>query len=136
MHVQQMIGSHPAVQGNVNPALIKCIEECLECAQACVVCADACLGEEMVLQLRQCIRLNNDCADICEATARVGSRRTGSNEEVIATLLQACQAACAVCAEECEMHAKDHAHCKICAQSCRRCEAACAEASNSLRARH
>ena len=30
---------------------------------------DACLSEDMVDQLRKCIRTNLDCADICDTTA-------------------------------------------------------------------
>jgi hypothetical protein len=136
MHVQEMLGSHPAVQGNTNPDLVKCIEECVDCAQACTVCADACLGEDMVLQLRQCIRLNLDCGDICEATARIASRRTGSNERIIVAVLRACEEACALCGEECERHAGNHEHCRICAESCRRCQEACNNAAASIGARN
>ena len=45
MHVREMIGTHPAAQGQVNDALIRCIEECYSCAQICTSCADACLSE-------------------------------------------------------------------------------------------
>lgn len=136
MHVQQMLSSHPDVQGNTNPDLIRCIEECLDCAQSCTVCADACLGEGMVLQLRQCIRFNLDCADLCDASARIASRRTGANESVIVATLRACEEACALCAEECERHAHHHEHCRICAESCRRCQEACNSAAASIGARH
>jgi hypothetical protein len=79
----------------------------------------------MVEELRQCIRLNLDCADVCLATATVASRRTGSNEEVIRKMLEACAAACRLCGEECGRHASKHEHCRICADACRRCEKAC-----------
>ena len=90
MHAHEMISTHPHVKGNTNDALIRCIEECLDCAQVCTSCADACLGENMVAQLTQCIRLNMDCADICMATGSVARRRTGSNEDVIRHMLNAC----------------------------------------------
>ena len=35
MHAREMIGTHPAVQGQINDALIRCIEECYSCAQTC-----------------------------------------------------------------------------------------------------
>lgn len=132
MHVQQMVSTHPHVQGNTNDALIRCIEECYDCAQACTSCADACLGEEMVQSLAQCIRLNMDCADVCVAAGSVATRRTGSNVEVIRLMLQACASACRLCGEECERHAKEHDHCRICAEACRRCEKSCQEAVRSL----
>ena len=132
MHAHRMISSHPDVRGNTNDSLIRCIEECYDCAQTCTVCADACLGEEMVQHLKQCIRLNLDCADVCAATGSIASRRTGSNEELIRRMLEACGQACAACAVECERHAEMHEHCRICAEACRRCEQACREAFTSI----
>lgn len=132
MHARRAVGAHPHVRGNINNALIRCIEECYSCAQACTSCADACLGEPMVDQLTQCIRLNLDCADVCSATGSVATRRTGSNEEVIRRMLAACANACRLCAQECERHAAMHEHCSICAQACRSCEQACQEALRSM----
>ena len=132
MHAQEMIRTHPDVRGNTNDVLIRCIEECYDCAQTCTSCADACLGEDMVKDLRQCIRLDLDCADICAVTGAIATRRTGSNEDVIRHMLQACETACRLCAEECERHASHHEHCRVCAEACRRCERACREASQSM----
>ncbi|MGE5545950.1 MAG: four-helix bundle copper-binding protein [Solirubrobacterales bacterium] len=132
MHARQMIGSHPHVRGNVNDALIHCIEECYDCAQACTTCADACLGEDDVAELVQCIRLNMDCADVCAATGAVATRRSGSNESVIRAMLQACEMSCRLCAEECERHAQSHEHCRICAEACRNCEDTCRQAIQSM----
>ena len=132
MSVQSMIASHPHVRGNTNDALILAVEECISCAEICVVCADACLGEAMVAELTQCIRLDLDCADACAATARIGARRTGSNEAVIKLMLQACAEACRICGDECARHAGRHAHCATCAEACRRCEAACTAAAGTI----
>lgn len=125
MHAEQMISTHPDVKGQTNDALIRSIEECYDCAQACISCADACVVEDSVVHLRQCIRLNLDCADICLATASIGTRRTGSNEELLRSTLETCALACRQCADECERHADKHGHCRICAEVCRRCEEAC-----------
>lgn len=132
MSVQEMIRTHPQVRGDVNAALVRCIEECFACAAACTACADACLGEEKVQPLTQCIRLNLDCADVCNAAGAVATRRTGGNVSVIRMSLQACAEACRKCAQECESHAGHHEHCRICADACRRCEEACDEALASL----
>jgi hypothetical protein len=126
-----MISTHPQVKGSTNDALIRCIEECYSCAQTCVSCADACLAEDMVKDLRQCIRLNLDCADLCAATGSIASRRTGSNERIIVQMLDACAAACSVCAGECERH-REMEHCRICAEACRTCERACQDARRSI----
>ena len=73
MHVQQMISTHPHVHDDLNRALLACIEHCFDCAQTCITCADACLAEEEGADLRQCIRLNLDCADICGAVGAMAS---------------------------------------------------------------
>src|SRR5690606_34235070 len=90
MHAHETIKSHPHVSGNMNDQLVKCIEECYDCAQTCVSCADACLGESGVESLVQCIRLDLDCADMCQAMGTVASRRTGANETLIMSMLEAC----------------------------------------------
>src|SRR3982751_2009540 len=128
MQAGRMIATHPDVHGSTNEALLRCIERCYACAQTCTSCADACLAEEMVVELRQCIRLNLDCADICLASGAIATRRTGSNESVVLEVLSACATACRLCGEECARHAEKHEHCRICAEACRECEDACNEA--------
>ena len=87
--------------------------------------ADACLAEDMVAELRGCIRTDLDCADICEATGRVVSRQTEPDMGLLRAQLQACVAACRACGDACEQHAGMHEHCRVCAASCRRCEESC-----------
>src|SRR5436305_6464999 len=108
MHAREMIRTHPAARGRSNDALIRCIGECYSCAQTCTSCADACLSEGMVHEQTQCIRLNLDCADICNITGRIMTRRTGSDDEVMRRMLSVCGAACRLCAEECQRHAAMH----------------------------
>ena len=123
--IQKMLDAHPW-PGNVErEVLARCIEECFACALACTSCADACLSEkDAVAELRKCIRLNLDCADICEATGRVLTRQTEYDAPLTRAQLEACREACATCAEECERH-PNMEHCTICAQACRRCHEAC-----------
>jgi hypothetical protein len=132
MRTEQMIATHPDVRGKVNDALINAIDEMYACAQTCTSCADACLAEQMVAELRKCIRLNLDCADVCSAAAMLSSRRTGSNEEVIRKMLDACLTACRLCGEECRRHASRHEHCRVCAESCESCAAACQSALRAM----
>lgn len=132
MHAVQVISTHPDVKGNVNESLTRCLEECYNCAQHCTACADACIGEETDGALKQCIRLNMDCADICLTTATLANRRSGSNEAILKEMLKLCESACRLCAEECEKHADHHQHCLICSQCCRTCEEACREAAASI----
>ena len=123
-----MISAHPDVKGSISEPLITCIEVCFACAQTGTSCADASVAEDEVTGLRQCIRLNLDCADVCSATGALASRRAGSNQEVLRTMIGSCALTCRICAEECEKHARDHQHCKVCAAECRNCEEACTAA--------
>jgi hypothetical protein len=132
MHAQEMLSTHPQARGRTDDALIHCIEQCYTCAQTCTSCADACLAEDEVKSLSQCIRLNLDCADICNITGRIATRRTGSDDEMIGRMLDACAAACRLCAEECGRHAAMHEHCRICADACRDCMDACERAGQAM----
>jgi hypothetical protein len=125
MHVHELIRAHPNVGCDFSGPLARCIEDCYACSQTCVACADACLAEQAVAELRQCVRLNLDCADVCIAMGNLASRCTGANERLLLQMLDSCACACQICAEECERHASHHEHCRICAEECRRCEEAC-----------
>jgi hypothetical protein len=105
MHAQQMAATHPGARGRANDALTRCIESCFGCAQACTSRADACLGERSVAELRQCIRLDLDCADVCIATGAVATRRTANQDALLVQMLETCAGFCRLCAEECEKHA-------------------------------
>lgn len=133
-HAQQMLQTHPGTVDKSNLDLLaQCIEACFDCAQTCTACADACLGEEMVAELRHCIRLNLDCADNCLATGRMLSRQTRPNWDLLRGQLQVCASACQICGGECESHAGMHEHCRVCAEACRHCEATCDKLLQALR---
>jgi hypothetical protein len=85
--------------------------------------------------LRRCIRLNLDCADLCEVTARIVGRQLEPDRALIAKQLELMTAICRACAEECTKHAGMHEHCRICAEACRRCERSC-EALRAAMQRH
>jgi Domain of Unknown Function (DUF326) len=129
-HVTAMLETHP--HATPNDALARCIQECFACALACTSCADACLAEEQVQELIRCIRLNLDCADVCDATGRVLTRQTSTEQRLAQSVLDACVQACRACAEECERHAPHHEHCRVCAEACRRCEQACEDLRSSI----
>jgi hypothetical protein len=82
------------------------------------------------MDMRQCVRMCLDCADICEAACRIALRRTGENVQVIREMLELCARVCDLCAAECEKH--DHEHCKLCAQMCRECAEDCRKADLSI----
>ena len=126
MHsIERMIETHPAARQADQAGLAECIAACYECAQACTACADACLSEPNVAELLRCIRLNQDCFDVCVATGNILSRLSSHDAELNRAQLEACIAACRACGQECERHAGHMEHCRVCADSCHRCEEAC-----------
>ena len=134
-HAQTMLETHPSSGGTMHiDTLAEVLHHLEECAQTCSLCADACLAEEMVAELRRCIRLNLDCADLCRTTAAVLGRQVEPDSATMRALLEACRTACAACGKECGSHADMHAHCRVCAEACQRCEQACAQALQQLSA--
>jgi len=125
MSIREIFDTHPQPVGGDRDALVRCIDECVACAATCTSCADACLAEPDVQDMTRCIRLDLDCADLCEATRSIVTRQTARDDIVLRALVEACLAACRACAEECERHAEHHEHCRISARACRSCEQAC-----------
>ncbi|HWE08360.1 MAG TPA: four-helix bundle copper-binding protein [Solirubrobacteraceae bacterium] len=135
---KDMIGTGPGGVPLGTEAVAAAIDACLRCVQSCTSCAAADLVEDDVAEMRACIARCLNCADICNAVARLLSRPTASEPAVIHPLLQACVRACASSAEECARHAQHHVHCALCEQACRACVEACtallgAEAFAALR---
>ena len=126
LSIQQMLQTHPRpIPSESQAQVTSCIEACFECVATCTACANACLFEPHVNELLTCIRLNNDCADVCSATGRIIARQAGYDADLVKSQLQACITACTVCARECGQHAAMHDHCRVCADACRQCAAAC-----------
>ena len=96
------------------------LEALNNCAAECNHCATACLGETDVKMLARCIRLDIDCAEICQLTAAYVARDSGH----VNHLLKECADICEACAEECEKHSHME-HCRQCAAVCRQCAEAC-----------
>lgn len=51
-----LVKAYPAEINLDRELLARCVDACSACAQACTACADACLSEEMIDELRKCIR--------------------------------------------------------------------------------
>ena len=126
-YAKAMLDTYPRDFNVDAVVLARCIDACHDCALACTACADDCLSEESVAELVKCIRLNEDCADICMATGRVANRQTEYDANVTRAVLEACATVCRACGDECERHAEMHEHCGICAEACRACQQACRE---------
>ncbi|HLP41717.1 MAG TPA: four-helix bundle copper-binding protein, partial [Fibrobacteria bacterium] len=78
-------------QESLESTMNSTIQAAIACAQACRVCASACLNEKEIDMLRECIRLNLDCAEICDLSAAYMTR-----ESIFHARL------CELCAEVCE----------------------------------
>lgn len=130
MSIQTMIAEHPrgALETHNAAALGRAVRSTMLCSAICTSCADACLTEPM--DMSQCIRVNLDCADLCQATSRIASRRTGHDRQLVRAVLRACIEACQRCAVECGRHANPH--CQHCAQMCQDCAEDCVYALGSL----
>lgn len=115
--------NHPEIQ----EAVSACMDAASKCAQMCTSCADACLAKEEVAELRRCIRLDMDCADVCETTVRVLARQTETDWQLLRSQVLVCKDFCAVCSNECARHAHDHEHCRVCGSACEDCVEACSD---------
>lgn len=132
MTVREIIERHPRPADLDRELLLRCIDECFDCSATCTACADACLGEPDVAEMVRCVRLNLDCADVCDSTGRVLTRQTELDLAVARAALEACLVACRDCAVECHRHAPHHDHCRVCEEVCRNCEQACGDLLASI----
>lgn len=98
----------------------KLLDALAKCAAECSHCATACLREQDSMMLERCIKLDLDCAEVCEATTGFVAR----SSEFAEAVLRLCADICNACAEECEKH-NHMEHCKHCAEACRACAEAC-----------
>lgn len=113
-------------------ALVECIEMCQRCVASCTACADECLGQADIAQFRRCIRLNLDCAEVCNTVARLVSRRGQPELSSLRALLEAATTICAATASEAQKHAETHEHCKLNAEICLACARGCDAALTML----
>jgi hypothetical protein len=95
------------------------IEELYACSAECITCYNACQQEENKEEMERCMKLDQECADICELSASLLERNSPNGNKFI--LL--CSEICDLCAEECEQHKMDH--CRRCAEKCRKCAKLC-----------
>jgi hypothetical protein len=113
-------------------SLTRCIEMCLQCAASCTACADECLDEPDIAELRHCIRLNLDCADVCALLARLLSRRGDPELSTLRACLEAATGICSAAALESAKHGEELEHCKLNADICLACSRECDAALSML----
>jgi hypothetical protein len=130
--VRRMFQTHPAPASDAGNEAFALVRAAAECTYVCTTCADACLEESNATELRKCIRLNLDCAEICSVTAKLIARPGPQDQSLLQAQLEACAAACRACAQECEHHADAMEHCRVCAEACRECAEACERMASAL----
>jgi len=109
-----------------------CIASCSICAQACRAFADLTPAPPNSVELSRCLRLAEDCADMCSTTWRVVSRQRDHDPEVVRSMLEACAAVVRACGSECERHAAALPQCAATAAACWVCEEACDDLARTL----
>jgi len=104
------------------PLFLTCAKASDDCARMCDICSAHCV--KMVADGKKehltTMRLCQDCATICMATARV----VGKDGPMSDLMYTACADACKRCGDACEKNAGDPMM-KQCALECRRCEKVC-----------
>ncbi|MCE9565278.1 MAG: four-helix bundle copper-binding protein [Planctomycetes bacterium] len=107
------------------PMFLTCAKACDDCGRMCDLCSAQCgkmLADgkkEHLATMRMC----QDCAAICMATARVA----GKDGPMADLMYTACVEACKRCGDACDK--VPDAMMKQCAAECRRCEKVCREMS-------
>ncbi|MCD7901773.1 MAG: four-helix bundle copper-binding protein [Bacteroides sp.] len=89
-----------------------------ECVIYCNHCFSSCLEEEDVKMMKKCIRLDKDCAEVCQFTLGMLHR-----SPFVDGYLEMCIKVCEACAEECSKHQNEH--CQECAKMCKECAEVC-----------
>jgi hypothetical protein len=120
-----MLNAHPITPEVPREEIAACIDTLIACSQNCSACADACLAQPDVAAFISCIRSNQDCADVCDVTARYLTRQTAIDWQLGVSLLDTCLYALDLSIEACEPHADTHEHCRICIQACEAASEAC-----------
>lgn len=97
-----------------------CIEACDRCAQQCERGVNECLKDQNVKMLSDCIRQQQDCAEICRTTSSFLSRGSQSSHDICRVAAEICDTCCT------ELEKQSQRDC--CRQSlnaCRRCADEC-----------
>jgi len=104
----------------------ECIEACIECMNACNYSYVSSLKEYDLELLRDVIRMDRECADICGFAVQAMTRQS----PFVAEICRLCAEICEKCAEVCSSNL--HSHCQNCIETCRKCAEACRQISNAV----
>jgi hypothetical protein len=111
---------HTIRDGAVDPAMQKCIDECVRCHNICTTTATYCLQRGGQHAEAEHIVTLLDCAEICRTSADFMLRGSHLHTSSCAVCAEVCRA----CADTCEKMGDD-AVMQRCADECRRCAESC-----------
>lgn len=106
-----------------------CITNCLDCHSVCLATSMHCLEKGGAHAALEHIRLLQDCAQICIASADFMLRGSPMHPMTCGI----CADICIACADNCSRLADDETM-VLCAETCRRCAQSCAEMAASRKA--
>ena len=117
----QTNSSSQSILKDISPALQICIQNCLDCYQICTRTIDQCLTKGGQHSEAKHIKLLQDCADICNLSAKFMLR----GSEFHSSTCGVCSEVCLACAKSCEAMKDSDEQMKACAEACQKCAASC-----------
>ncbi|MDN3292982.1 Rho termination factor N-terminal domain-containing protein [Streptomyces ficellus] len=121
---EKLLDAYPAETGLPPKLLSQAADKLYECAGACLASADAAAAEqdpEKIAMSMKCVRIQNDCADLCTVAARVLIRQTGYDAPTSMAVIEATRTVLRASREACE-ELGDAKYCALSAKACRETE--------------
>lgn len=122
--VEKLLDAYPAETGMPPRLLGEAVDKLYECAGVCLTCADAAAAEqdpEKIVMSIKCVRLDNDCADLCTVAARILARQTGYDAPTTMAIIEATRTVLRASADAAEEF-KDTTYFELSARACRETE--------------
>ncbi|MEV6958679.1 Rho termination factor N-terminal domain-containing protein [Streptomyces sp. NPDC051207] len=122
--VEKLLDAYPAETGMPPRLLGEAVDKLYECAGVCLTCADAAAAEqdpEKIVMSIKCVRLDNDCADLCTVAARILARQTGYDAPTTMAVIEATRTVLRASADAGEEF-KDTTYFELSARACRETE--------------
>jgi hypothetical protein len=122
--VEKLLDAYPAETGMPPRLLGEAVDKLYECAGVCLTCADAAAAEQdpaKIVMSIKCVRLDNDCADLCTVAARILARQTGYDAPTTMAVIEATRTVLRASADACEEF-RETTYFELSAKACRETE--------------
>ena len=113
--------NQPETRSQSDNSVEQCIHDCLSCYQECLSCITHCLSQGGKHTRPEHITLMIECADMCNASARMMLLKGQFSFEHC----QLCAKVCDACAESCGEIDPQDSMMQKCADACNRCAESC-----------